>query len=462
MLHMRACTDFLAEVANGIDLHLFAVLRAEQCACSRLAGVVRAHLFHGHLEVALDLLVHHVLYFLNFFFSHCTAEGEVEAEALRGDIGTFLSNFIAKYVDECLLQKVCCSVIFCVDFAVVAKAASKLAFRKRARFLLVLFLLFLEAFYINGHAVFCAKLFGKLNWEAERIVQAECHASRNDFVRVLEKIRKHLVKFSLALREGLEEFILFVGELLKDEVSFAFEFRICLDVFVDDYFCRLCEECSLDAQLASVAYCAADDAAEDVACAHVARSDRLFIAKDECCGAYVVSDDAERHVSLVVSAVFFAAEVFYTMDDWLEYVRFIDRLHAVEHGDRSFCTHAGVYALAFHEVELARSIFVVLHEHVVPDFNELAAVAARFAVWTALRFAGVIENFSVWAARSGCTSRTPPVVFARKEVDVVVCNAKAFPNSCAFVVAWNLHTVSIFAGEHGYRKLFFWNAEIFF
>ena len=102
--------------------------------------------------------------------------------------------------------------------------------------------------------------------------------------------------------------------------------------------------------------------------------------------------------------------------------------------------------------EAALLVFVVLHKHIIPDFDVFSAVATRAAIVTAFLFACIDEHFRVRPARTGCAGRTPPVVFARQTVNALAGTTEAFPYRDRLLIGRNVAIFPFYAlaFEDGY------------
>lgn len=105
--------------------------------------------------------------------------------------------------------------------------------------------------------------------------------------------------------------------------------------------------------------------------------------------------------------------------------------------------------------KLPFGVLVVLHEHVVPDLDVLAAMASRTAIGAALLLAGVDEHLSVGTARARCPSRTPPVILTRKREYVVIGQPLFFPQAYRLVVTRN----AVLSGKHRHIEILWVEAE---
>ena len=92
---------------------------------------------------------------------------------------------------------------------------------------------------------------------------------------------EHFLELGLALLEGNEEFLFLGLELGKNEVGFLADLGIGSLVLVDGDLRDLAKKNAVDAELASVADSAADQAAKHVASADIRRGNALRVADDE-------------------------------------------------------------------------------------------------------------------------------------------------------------------------------------
>ena len=170
----------------------------------------------------------------------------------------------------------------------------------------------------------------------------------------------------------------------------------------------------------------------------------------------MVGHNAERLGGRLVVVIVLAGQLGNLRNDVRERVRLVDRLAAVEGADRALKAHAGIHVLLRHRHILAIGGLVILHEHVVPDFQEAAAGAGRRAVRAARRLILDDKHLGIRAARAGLARRAPPVMLAREEVDVLLLHAVLHPVVGGFVVARDI----AFALKHGERKLVLVETEV--
>ena len=75
---MRSAANFLAEIADGINFYLFAVLVVEDTDCALRFRFVNGHFFAHDGDILFDLFVDKVFNRFYFVRRHCTVETEVE------------------------------------------------------------------------------------------------------------------------------------------------------------------------------------------------------------------------------------------------------------------------------------------------------------------------------------------------------------------------------------------------
>ena len=162
----------------------------------------------------------------------------------------------------------------------------------------------------------------------------------------------------------------------------------------------------------------------------------------------MIRHDAEGAGVLVIGSIFFAAQLLDLGQDAGESIGFIHALFAVEHADGAFQTHAGIHVLLRQGNEGAVLLLVILHKHVVPDFQIRAAVAGRGAI-RAARLLGDDKHLGVRAAGAGHTGRTPPVVLLGQIEQMIVLYAALAPQVSRFLVTRAI----LIALKHGEGQL---------
>ena len=236
-----------------------------------------------------------------------------------------------------------------------------------------------------------------------------------------------LVELLDALLQGVGEPVLLPLQLGEHLLPVLLQLGVHVAVLVDDGGGHVHETVPGDIELHGVADASPDEPPEDVALVHVGGGHAPLVAQDEGGAADVVRDDAEglhRGVAFLIRMV---AELADELDDAGEGVGVEHALHALERGDGPVETHAGVHVLLGEGLELPFAYLIIFHEHVVPDLQILAAVAAGLAVGTAGGAAGIVEDLRVGAAGAGEPGGAPPVVLLGQVHDVGGVHAHLHP-----------------------------------
>ena len=216
----------------------------------------------------------------------------------------------------------------------------------------------------------------------------------------------------------------------------------------DGNFHYLRQERTSQAQLPSVTNGAADDPAQDVAPALVARHHP--VADQKCGSTGVLDHHPHGVVGLGFGSVGLAGQLADPVDDGNEQVGLVDVVLTLENDHRPFQTHAGIDGRGWQRRPVASGVLVVLHEHQVPQFHKAFAVAVwmaavdrtwftRFqllselggqvvrrnhpAVVTALLRAAIEVDLGAGAGWSFVASGAPPVIFVAVAVDPFLRNA---------------------------------------
>jgi len=195
-----------------------------------------------------------------------------------------------------------------------------------------------------------------------------------------------------------------------------------------------------------------NEAAKNIASSDIRWQHGFRVTENECCSSDMVRDDAETAIGLrivVERAVALACDRFEYGENGGEGFGFVDRFFALEHSDGALDAHARVHAGMRKRLIAAVVFFVVLHEHVVPDFKVFAAMAAGTAVGPACGFAGIDKHFGVWTAWASFACGTPPVILTRQEIDSLFGYTKRAPNRSRFFITRN----ALVASEYSHRQL---------
>ena len=125
----------------------------------------------------------------------------------------------------------------------------------------------------------------------------------------------------------------------------------------------------------------------------------------------MVQNHAESAGNFAALRIFFPRKGFYLLYGFFEHVRFIDAVFPAEDTKRAFKPHTSIYVFLFYRLELALGVLIILHEHVVPYFEE-SARGRFFEIERSqlVRFGAVADymHFRIGTARPGRTRRSPP------------------------------------------------------
>ena len=202
---------------------------------------------------------------------------------------------------------------------------------------------------------------------------------------------------------------LLVAEHLEDLAAAIVEFRVLGPELVDHDFGDVGQERLLDPQQPAVPDRLAQDAAQHVGAALVAR--QHAVADQEDRAAQVVGHDPQRAIGLGIDVVRHASQRGNPLDQRLVVIGVVHRASALDEQDQALQAHAGIHARLRERRGSALGRGVVLHEHVVPELEEARSVGAgRGVVLVDAPLLAAIEvDLGVRAVRSD-RPRRPPVV----------------------------------------------------
>ena len=164
---------------------------------------------------------------------------------------------------------------------------------------------------------------------------------------------------------------------------------------------------------------AADDAPQHVTAAFVARDDA--VDDQERARADVIGDHLERVALEVLRAGRFRGG----LDEILEEIDLVVRVHALQHRGNALEAHAGIDRRLGQRIQHAFVVAVELHEHEVPDLDVAVALRIRRTGRAAFDFgAVVVEDFAARAAGTG-VGHLPEVVALVRACPGLVADADA-------------------------------------
>ena len=453
---MGAAADFKGVLAHFIGADGFAVLAFEQADGALVLGFLHGHLFADDRYVRIDGHVHQAFDLLDLFGGHLAAEAEVEAQALRCDVGTLLGHFIAQDLAQRGLEQVGGGMEAGRDLILLGQAALEGAFLLTDR--LVLFERFSKAIGVHGQAFFSRQFLGQLQRETVGIIEAEgLLAADFGFGLVGRILLGHELILAADAGDALVEFLHagdqrrfkaggFLHDFIQDIVFLFHEERIGFVVdLLDEDAAHIREDGGLEAQLPGVADGAAEQAAQDVAGADVGRQDAVDVADQHGGGPDMIRDDPHRLLRFSVFIIVEAGLSLQQFDHGEEQVGLVAVGQAVQEGQHPVEAETGVHVLVC-QGSVAVGVLDILHIDVVADFDIASAAACRAAVRTAGLVMTGIEPFVVRAAgRTGSAFQLPPVVGLGQVEDMLRQDADLFQQAGGLVVPGS----SVVALEHG-------------
>jgi len=179
-------------------------------------------------------------------------------------------------------------------------------------------------------------------------------------------------------------------------------------------------------------------------------------------GAQVVGHYAGGDVHLLVAAVGCAGEFADFADDGLEDIGVVVRSLAFERADKAFEAHAGVDDALRKGLERTVFLAVVLHEHEVPDFDDLGMVFVheRGSVHLGALAVGTAVDVNFGAGSAGTGVAHFPEVVVLIAIDDVGGGEVACPELGGLVVA--AESLGGAAFEHGDIEAFGIEAEFIY
>ena len=193
---------------------------------------------------------------------HLAAKGEVEAQALGGDVGALLGHLVPQHLAQGGVEQVGGGVELGGLLAVVGQTALEALLGARVAGGLVLLEAFLKGGHVHGEAALPGQLAGHLNGEAIGIVQVEGAYAVNDAIL---HPGSHLVKLLVALAQGAGEAELLQLKLFQHKGAVPGQLRINVLVLGDDNPGNFAGEAFGHVQLHAVAHSPADQPAQHIA-----------------------------------------------------------------------------------------------------------------------------------------------------------------------------------------------------
>ena len=291
------------------------------------------------------------------------------------------------------------------------------------------------AIFVNRKALFFGEDAGEVRRESVGIVKQEHLVARHGLC-VAEFSHDAGKAFEAGVQRADKAFFFALDDACDEVLAFA-DFREGVAHRIGEHLHQLVDKGFLLTEQAGKAAGAAQNAAEHVATAFVARQGAIGNSEGDC--ADVVGNHAVRGAGFAI-VVRNAREFSNLCDNRSEHVSIVVAGLALENSADTFETHTGINVLGLERNEGAVAHAFVLHEHVIPNFN-VAVVFAIHALDRVLeRFglrsevATVIMDFGARTARTG-VAHFPEVGVCIKTHDAVIRKTgHVLPNLPGFVI----------------------------
>ena len=276
-----------------------------------------------------------------------------------------------------------------------------------------------EAVLIHGKALLLQDFLRVVEREAVGVVELErILAGELLFSRLFQRAF-HLSQNFHSLLIGLLEFLFLGADHVQDEVSLLLQFRVAVLRGLDDILRQRRKERSLNAELASVPHCAADDPAEDISSSVVGRHDAVRNHEGHCAGVIRADTDGDIRVIGARLLIFHTAcQSADQIAEGLERIHVEDGSHILHRNRQTLQTHSGIDVLLDQIAVIAVAVIVELGKYDIPDLHEAVAFAAHDILRSvSVLLAAVIVNLGAGAAGAGAV--LPEIVLLAELVDVI-------------------------------------------
>jgi len=273
-------------------------------------------------------------------------------------------------------------------------------------------------------------LLSHFHGEAVGVVQGEGLLAGK---RVARKLAQGLFQVGLALAQGGAEAILLGHDEAALQLAVLYDLGVHISHEAHDLVHVLVEEVALNADELGLHDGAAQQAAQHVAAALVARQDAVGDHEGDRAG--MVGDDAQGQIHLGVLPVGAAGQTLAHGHEAAQHIGLVVGLHPLHDGGHALQAHARIDVLLGQGGKRAVLLAVVLGEHAVPELQEAVAVAARGAIRAAAAEVGTLVEVDLRAGTAGARGAgTPEVVVLAEAGDMVIGHAQVLPDLDGLVV----------------------------
>ena len=262
------------------------------------------------------------------------------------------------------------------------------------------------------------------------------------------------LKLRGAFFKRLLELFLLTGELLQNLPGIGFQFGIKLLVAANHDFRQLCRKQSVYAKLTRLADHSADQTAQDISLIDFAGGNA--VRHDKCRRTRMFHDDTLGAASFFAFLMHHAAKLVQLRKQRSEKFRLVTALFPLKDRRHTFNAHTGIHILLRQRLKFSIGSFVILHEHIIPDFNPQLVPGIK-SLGSGKR-TGPVEHLRIGTAGTGLSGGTPPVVFFRTLCNPFLRNAERTPLIERLLIERRI----FIARKHCHSQHFHRYAEIFF
>ena len=302
-----------------------------------------------------------------------------------------------------------------VDPAPFLAALARLELPGGPRALALLLHLVVESLGVDRQVLLLGHDRGEVDGKAVGVVQHEGLLAGDPAVAALDGLVGELAEALQTAVEGLEEALLLHPDHALDVLAGLAELAVVIAHPLDHHVGAAVQEGLTEAEVAPVAHGPAQDAAQDVAAAVVARP--AAVGHGEGQGTDVVGDHLHAHALLVVAAVG-PALAGDPVEDRREQVGAVVAGHPLLQRGQALQAHAGVDALQRQGLHGALGVAIVLDEHQVPDLEVAIAVVLTERTIVAVGQLGTLVVVDLRARAAGTGVAHAPEVLLVALLDV--------------------------------------------
>ena len=277
-----------------------------------------------------------------------------------------------------------------------------------------------ERLLVHAQPLVRRHLAREVDGEAVGVVELEGVLAGELCLALSLVLGEHIGEDLHAAVDGLGKILLLGADDLGDIALLLAQILVLALIDRHDGVDDLIEERAIHAEELAVTRRAAQQAAQDVAAALVAR--QHAVADHEARGADVVGDDAQGDVARVALAVVRAGDLADLVGDVHDGIDVEQGVDILADHRQTLQAHAGVDVLLLELGVVAVAVVVELGKDIVPHLNIAVAVAADRAagLTAAVLRAAVVVNFGAGTTRTG--AMLPEVILLAEAEDALLRN----------------------------------------